>query len=40
MMLPHFRGNLLIIWISACAGMTSFVLMDNPGLTVIMLNPL
>lgn len=31
LMLPHLRGNLLIIWIPAFAGMTPFFLMDNPG---------
>ena len=29
--LSHLRGNLLINWIPACAGMTQFWLMDNSG---------
>ena len=33
-MLSHLRGEFLIIWIPACAGMTQFFLMDYLGLTV------
>ena len=29
-MLPHFRGDFLIIWIPAYAGTTNFLLMDKP----------
>ena len=32
MMLPHFRGDILVIWIPAFAGMTQFLLMDYLGL--------
>ncbi|OIR14679.1 hypothetical protein GALL_44850 [mine drainage metagenome] len=31
-MLSHFRGDILIIWIPAFAGMTQFFLMDYLGL--------
>ena len=30
-MLSHLRGECLIIWIPACAGMTQFFLMDYLG---------
>ena len=33
MMQPHLRGNLLIIWIPAYAGMKATFLMNNLGLT-------
>jgi len=29
MLLPHLRGEFLINWIPACAGMTRFSLMDD-----------
>ena len=31
LMLSHLRGELLIIWIPAFAGMTKYLLMDYPG---------